>query len=270
MSAMPPLPAGLSPPGWTLRALLPLVLVCLAGLFAAEARGQLPPTPTKYVTDTAGILKPNDLDDLNRRLDQFERETSSQFVVYTAPRLPDGVEPAEYCTRLFEAWKIGQKGKDNGVGLFVFVQSRRVQIITGYGLEGALPDITCKQIIENEIAPRFRQGDYAGGLSAGVNAVIAATRGEYKGTGKTVGDGRQETFGSAITFFILVLFLVIILTNLRRSVLYGPGGRRARYPGMMFPPMGGGGGGFRGGGFGGGGFGGGGGRTGGGGAGGSW
>ena len=146
---------------------------------------------------------------------------------------------------------------------------------TGYGLEGVLPDGLCKRIIDEQITPRFKAGDFDGGLTAGVQSILAATRGEYKGTGTTVAEGRGQYHGqgggSSIGALLVILVVVVIILSVFR--------RLAQFPGILF--WGGGwsgggsssgwssGGGF-GGGFGGGGFSGGGGSFGGGGAGGSW
>ncbi len=153
-----------------------------------------------------------------------------------------------------------------------------MRIHTGYGLEGALPDITCKRIIDDEIAPRFKAGDFNGGLTAGVNAMIAATRGEYKGTGRTVaaergpvGDFILEHFGLII--FIVMLSIFIASRLRRRGVLYGPYGMTRESRGWYIDFSGSsnsGGSSWSSGSSGGGGFSGGGGSSGGGGASGSW
>ena len=121
----------------------------------------------------------------------------------------------DYTVRVAQAWQVGQKDKKNGAVLFVFVQDRKMFIQVGYGLEGALPDATCKRIIEDEIKPHFRNNDFDGGLSAGVAAILAATRGEYKGTGRTAveSSGSQEA-GQFIVLAGLVLsssFCIIFL-----------------------------------------------------------
>ena len=150
-----------------------------------------------------------------------------------------------------------------------------MRIHTGYGLEGALPDVICKRILDDEIAPRLKAGDFNGGMTAGVNAMIAAARGEYKGTGRT---HRQEEGGSSsgIGFLFVVLFVAIVIASkLRRGTAtqYGATGRRSWNQGWYIDSSGGGssGGGWSGGGGdSGGGFSGGGGDSGGGGASGSW
>ncbi len=149
----------------------------------------IPPSPSpRYLLDESHVLSPAIADDLNNQLEQFERDTSNQIVVVLYPHMQSDDDIADYTTRVFHTWQVGQKGKNNGAVLFIFTNDHKMQIITGYGLEGALPDILCKQIIDNEIAPRFKAGDFNGGVQNGVKAMMAATKGEYKGTGNVVGD----------------------------------------------------------------------------------
>ena len=176
----------------------------------------------------------------------------------------------DYTVRVAQSWRVGLNEKKNGAVLFVFSQDRKLYIQVGYGLEGALPDALCKQIIANEITPRFRQGDFTGGVTAGVHAILAATRGEYKGTGKTVADrrtGGSNGLPPAVIFVLVIFFIAFSIFRRRGSAVYGRRGRFITYGGW-------GGGSFGGGSFGGSGgggsFSGGGGSFGGGGAGGSW
>ena len=152
---------------------------------AGWAQPALPPAPEKYVYDRANLLTPDTRTQLSQRLDAFERESSAQVVVWIEPKLPPGTTLEEYVNRAFQEWKIGQKGKDNGVLLAVFPEDRKMRIEVGYGLEGALPDALAGRIIEQEIGPAFRQREFDQGVTAGVEAILAATRGEYRGTGRT-------------------------------------------------------------------------------------
>jgi uncharacterized protein len=249
--------------------ILPLssFLLALLVLGAAAPLGALevPPAPAQWVTDRAGILGGTEEDLLNRKLQQFEQASGAQFIVYTFPSL-EGESVEDFTLRCVERWKVGQKKYDNGLVLFVFVQEKTVRVEVGYGLEGTVTDAFSSRVIREQMAPHFRQNDYAGGLNAAVDAIITKIR-----TGEepvpplqpTGGGAAPETEISPITI-IIILFVVffIILPMLRRG---GCGG-------CMFPfffPGGGttiGGGGFGGGGFGGGGFGGGGGFSGGGGS----
>jgi uncharacterized protein len=177
--------------------------------------------------------------------------------------------------RTFEAWQVGQKGKDNGAVLFVFVQDRRLRMEVGYGLEGALPDALAKRIIDEEISPHFKRRDFDAGLAAGVNAILQATRGEYKGTGRIVAGGRKSPagHGPGLGLLVFILLLAVLSASRRRGTIYHRSGR-ANWGGWRGGGWSSGswsGGGWSGGGWsGGGGFSGGGGRSGGGGASGSW
>jgi uncharacterized protein len=253
-----------------------VLLACLAGgaatLHAAEV---IPPRPARYFNDAAGIVSPAVADQLNRRLEQFERDTSNQIVVAIYPRMQSDSSVEDYTVRVAQAWAVGQKGRNNGAVLFAFMQEHKLYIQVGYGLEGALPDGVCHLIIENELKPRFRAGDYAGGLDAAVTAVIAATRGEYHGRGRTLAEKTSGTngWGVAIAFILLVAGFGYASRFWQRSAVYQSRGGRGTGGGPSFWLGGGGsGGGDSGGGFGGGGggFSGGGGSFGGGGAGGSW
>ena len=254
-----------------------VLLFFLSSIGALRAAETIPPSPSRYFNDAAGIVPKSTADQLNRQLEQFERDTSNQIVVAIFPKMQSDSSVEDYTVRVAQAWGVGQKGKKNGAVLFAFMQEHQLRIEVGYGLEGSLPDGVCHQIIENELKPRFRAGDYAGGLSAAVNAMIEATRGEYHGTGQTNAEKGSGIGNWPIIigfFFILIVFSFINRAR-QHSAVYQTTGRRGPLNG---PSIWLGGGGFGGGGFGGGfgggggggGFSGGGGSFGGGGAGGSW
>ena len=148
----------------------------------------MPPKPDRYFNDYAGVVDRATASELNEQLAQFERDTSTQIVVAIYRTMQSESSVADYTQRIAQTWGVGQKGRNNGAVLFVFVENRQMFIQTGYGVEGALPDATCFDITHNVIAPLFKKGDYAGGLKAGVTAMMQAVRGEYKGSGRT----RQE------------------------------------------------------------------------------
>ena len=247
------------------RVLLPLLGALLGcGLRAAEV---IPPTPRNHFNDYAGLIPAGVSQALNAELAQYERDTSNQVVVAIYPKMQSDSSIEDYTVRVAQAWGVGQQGRKNGAVLFIFSSDRKLFISVGYGLEGVLPDALCKRIIENEITPRFRSGNFTGGVQAGVHALLAATRGEYKGTGHTVADHRTGGTAPLGPFAILVLILIIFAWSAVRrlgSAVIGRNGRVTTYGGMW----GGGGGGSFGGG--GGSFSGGGGSFGGGGAGGKW
>jgi uncharacterized protein len=244
------------------------VLLGTIGLRGAEV---IPPRPGSYFNDFAGLVSPSAASQLNRQLQQFERDTSNQILVAVFPRMPSDSSVEDYTVRVAQAWGVGQKDKRNGAVLFAFMQEHQLRIQVGYGLEAVLPDGLCHLIIENELKPRFRSGDYAGGLGAAVNAMIAATKGEYHGTGRTDAEDRSGGSGwpNVIVFMVVAVLVFFFNRSRQRSAVYqGTRGRRGSWTG---PTMWFGGGGFGGGGGGGGGgFSAGGGSFGGGGAGGSW
>jgi uncharacterized protein len=247
---------------------LGLTLVLSAGLHGAEV---IPPRPAHYFNDYAGIIPPAVAGQLDRQLEQFERDTTNQMLVVVYPRMESKSSVADYAVRVAQAWGVGQKGKDNGAVLFVFMQERQLYIQVGYGLEGALPDGLCHLIVANELQPRFRSGDYAGGLQSAVNAMLAAARGEYRGTGRTHAEARLDLGWPVGVAFLLLISVFAYLNRYWRSAVYqSSGGRRSSWgaPTIWLGGSGFGGGGFGGGG--GGGFSAGGGGFGGGGAGGGW
>src|SRR6266511_863198 len=248
-----------------------LLITAFVGSLAIESQAAevIPPKPERYFNDYAGVVSMEAAQRFNEQLAQFDRETSDQVVVAVFPKMQSESDIADYTQRVAQAWGVGQKERRNGVVLFVFVQDRKMFIQVGYGLEGALPDITAFDITEYKIKPHFKNSDYEGGLAVGIDSILKAVRGEYKGSGKTVAGQRHggNAFG-LLPFIIFVIVLIIISRLMRRLGGYGYSSGRK---GPIFLPMGGGGGGWSSGGGGGfSGFSGGGGGFGGGGAGSSW
>ena len=251
-----------------------LLVAALFALLAVEARAAevIPPKPDRYFNDYAGVVSKPAALRFNEELAQFERETSDQVVVAIFPKMQSDSDIADYTQRVAQAWGVGQKDRRNGAVLFVFVQDRKMFIQVGYGLEGALPDATAFDITEYKIKPRFRNGDYEGGIAAGIDSIFKAIRGEYKGSGNTVAERNRRGGGPpGFLFFIIFLIALIVISRMMRRL--GGYGYSSGRGGPIFFPGGGGGGGWSSGGGGGGGFsgfGGGGGSFGGGGAGSSW
>src|SRR5205807_3224142 len=154
---------------------------------------------------------------------QFERDTSNQVLVVVYPKMQSDSSIEDYTRRVAQAWGVGQTDRRNGVVLFVFVDDRKMFIQVGYGLEGALPDVIAFDITERHIKPRFRTGDYAGGLEEGVDLICKAIRGEYKGTGETVEEKRgPASSGWGPLGFLVMLIIVLTIIRLgRRRGGYG-------------------------------------------------
>jgi uncharacterized protein len=241
-----------------------VLLLAWQGSLFAQVEKDIPPAPTRYVTDYVGLLDNSSIESINSQLEQFEKDTSNQILVVIYAALPADAELAQFCTQTAQAWGVGQKGKDNGVVLFIFARDGKMFISTGRGMEGALPDATCKNIVTQIIIPRFKLRDYSGGIQAGLNAMIAATKGEYQGNGSTVADGKGADQG--VPWVAIIIFLIIFILISRYGSSLGGRSGPVIFTGGGF----GGGGGYGGGGGGGGGFSGGGGSSAGGGAGGSW
>ena len=254
------------------------VLLLISGISSQLLGQNIPkrPDPPRLVNDAVGILTPEQKQHLEEKLVAYDDSTSIQIAVVILPDLQDR-EPIDFAVKLGREWGVGNKKTNNGVVVLLSMTegNRKVYIAPGYGLEGALPDITCSKIIRAEMIPNFKEGSYFRGIEKGVDAIIVASRGEYVAP-EGYGD-KGNSPGGTIFFIVLVLILVFLFAG------RGGGGggdamsRRGhrsmgRTPPFIFFPgggLGGGGGGFGGGG--GGGFGGfGGGSFGGGGAGGSW
>jgi uncharacterized protein len=258
--------------------------------FASLAFAQnFPPKSNTLVTDYTGTLSDGDKQQLEAKLVAFDDTSSTQLAIVMLKSVGD-YDINEYGARLGQAWGIGQKGKNNGLLILVAVDDHKVSIQTGYGLEGAVPDATTHEIIQNDIIPHFKQNDYYGGLDAATTDIIKYTKGEYKADAKPRQGSDGGGGGSVIFIIIIVIFVLIFIFRNRGGGGQIIGGRGSASPFWWFLAgnalgggfgrggggggFGGGGGGFGGGGgggfggFGGGGFGGGG--FGGGGSSGSW
>lgn len=201
-------------------------LLFIALVFCASASAlEVPDRPSFYVNDYAAMLSSASRGGLEERLAGFDRETSNQIVVAIFPSL-EGASLEDFSIRLAEKWKPGDAKKDNGVLLLVFRDDRAVRIETGYGLEGALPDALAKRIIENEIVPRFKQGDFDGGVTSAVEAIMQATRGEYKSSsfGEDKIDKAAPWIIVALILYMLLPPVCYLLITTGLSVVFGPGG----------------------------------------------
>ena len=261
-------------------------ILFIAFLAAAPALAQTYPPLTGRVVDQADLLNPQQEAELTAKLEALERASTRQLVVLTVPNL-QGHEIEEYGVGLGRAWQIGQQGANNGVVLIVAVEERKMRIEVGYGLEGIMTDALSSQIINRDIRPRFREGDFPGGINAGVDSIIeqlqAPPEAAEERARQAASSQRERRGGSSILvvlfwFVVLVFILVsLIVRGVRGRKYRGRRGRRGPViiwgPGLGGGGWGGGGGSSWGGGSwggGGGGFSGGGGSFGGGGASGGW
>jgi len=233
-----------------------------------------PTNITKYVVDETGTLTQSEMNSLLKKLEDFDKQTSTQVVVYMITSLNgESIEDVSY--KIAEKNKIGRKGKDNGVLVLIAKNDKKLRIEVGYGLEGVLTDAYTTQIRTREMNPSFQAGKFYEGINKGVDAIIAVSKGEYKSDNKA--DKKKNNDGSGLMCLGFPIFIIIIFGFIFFSIfisiirrIFGWGGRH--YTGGSGWGGGGffGGGSFGGGGGGFGGFSGGGGSFGGGGSSGSW
>ena len=258
------------------------ILICTSSIESAFSQ-KIPdrPSPPRLVNDFAGILKPDEVNMLEQKLVAFNDSTSTQIAVVTVATL-GGTDQADFAQQLAEKWGIGQKGLNNGILILVKPKtnesSGQVQISPGYGLEGAIPDITCAEIIDREMIPAFSNGDYYAGINNATNVLMSLARGEFSASQYGNKAKKSSGKGSPIGFIIIVIVIIAVIS---RGASGGSNNKHISTGGLPFWMLlgmmnsgrhsSGSWGGFSGGGGGGGGFGGfGGGSFGGGGAGGSW
>lgn len=242
-----------------------------------------PPSPPTLVTDFAGLLSGGQRMSLEMKLSEYDAMHGTQIAIVTINDL-GGMEPADFADQLGEAWGVGRAGKENGVLILVNPgedgQRGNVHIAIGYGLEGVIPDITARQIVDREILPSFREGRFFDGLDQATNVLMQLAAGEFPAEEYNQAE-EPSVIGLMITVFIILM--VFFLLSQKRSAHYSPGKGIPFWTWLWlmsnankgskgsWGDFSGGRGSFGGGSFGGGGFGGfGGGRFGGGGAGGSW
>ncbi len=231
------------------------------------------PPLTGRVTDQANIISAQGKSAIEDKLRNLEDKSSIQLVVATVNSL-EGADIESYANGLFRAWKLGTAKKNNGVLFLIAPNERKMRIEVGYGLEGVLTDAVSSVIIRAAVAPRFKAGDYSGGIERGVDAIVETLSSDTsEWTKRAAAQNMSELIDQLAPVILFILFMFIMIYMSRNARGGGGGG-----PMIFFPPGGGfGGGGFGGGGFGGGGFGGdgggfsgGGGSSGGGGASGDW
>ena len=240
----------------------------------AQIEKELParPAPARLVVDYTNTLAPDQKEALENKLVSFDDSTSTQIAIVIIEST--GIyEISDYAVALGRAWGIGNNETNNGILLLIAKNDRKIWIATGYGLEGALPDATAKDIIESEIKPNFRENDFYRGLDEGTDAIIAATKGEYIAP-ENYRRGKGE---GGVPAIVIIIIVIVLLSIFRKGGggHYNRRGYRNNVPGAIWwlgAGSGlGGGGSFGGGGSSSGGFGGfGGGSFGGGGSGGSW
>ena len=202
-----------------LLAALSILFVFAALAWPLHAEVAVPPLKAR-VTDLTGTLSSAQRSALEERLAAFEARKGSQIAVLVVPTTqPETIE--QYAIRVAEQWKLGRKGVDDGVLLLVAMKDRAVRIEVGYGLEGVLPDATANRIIDQYIVPRFKQGDFSGGISSGVERLIGVVEGEPLPAPKPRRDGGVSGWEN---LFVIGFFLVFVVGGVLRAVLGRVGG----------------------------------------------
>ncbi len=192
--------------------LLPFLFAVYASAFAQDY-----PAPTGAVNDFAGLLNSSQRQELEQNLRGFFDRTGCAIVVATFESL-DGVPIEDFAVGLFEKWKIGQKGQDNGLLILVAKEERKIRFEVGYGLEPVLPDGRAGEIIRTQMTPRFREGDYPGGISAGV-AEAERILEKFFATGEIEKprSGPPDWFLILLLFFVGGIIIVFVFTALRKA-----------------------------------------------------
>ncbi|RXK81476.1 TPM domain-containing protein [Filimonas effusa] len=198
------------------------LLYILAGIFfmVAQVKAQellAKPNPPRLVVDKAGVLSPEQRQILEDKLVALDDSTSNQICIVTIPTL-DGGSIDDYAVNLFRSWGIGNKKTNNGVLVLVAVNDRKIRIEVGYGLEGAIPDVIAKSIINNDLGPAFKQGNYYRGFVQASESLSKAAAGEYKEPRHRKSAKGGSSLGSFIAIFIIIIVIISISSR-------GGGGR---------------------------------------------
>lgn len=176
------------------------------------------PDPPRLVNDYAGVLSSSEVQSLENKLVAFNDSTSNQIAVVIVNDL-QGYDKSEFAYKVAKDWGVGQADFNNGLLVLVKTKSAessgQIFIATGYGLEGAIPDLACAEIIDREILPRFRENDYYGGLNAGTDVLMALASGEYNYDTYAGGGGSSGSFPALI--FIIIIIAVIIMASAGNS-----------------------------------------------------
>jgi len=209
-----------------------ILLLSVVYVFAQDIPDKdIPSRPNTLVNDYANVLGGDNRQLLERKLDDYNDSTSTQIAIVLIHSL-SGYDIDSYGTALGRKWGIGQKGKNNGLLILAAIDDRKVTIQTGYGMEGSIPDAITNQIINDDIKPHFKQGDYYGGLDQATSDIIKYARGEYKGNPHHHKDGGGV--GAGIILFIIIIFILIFIFRNRGGGGQIIGGRGGASPFWWF------------------------------------
>jgi len=186
-----------------------ILALFLTLLYTSGFAQDFPAKPHTLVNDYTGTLSEVQKQQLENKLVAFDDSSSTQIAIAIIKSVGQ-YDINDYALGLGRAWGVGGAKKNNGVMIVVSLGDRKISMQTGYGLEGALPDIITKRIIENEIKPYFKQGDYYGGLDAGTTAIIKYTKGEYKNDAPKAA---KKSTGSGIAIIVIIIVIIIIIAR---------------------------------------------------------
>jgi uncharacterized protein len=184
-----------------------LALASLGSALAAET--PIPPSPTTWVTDNARLLSPATRHGINAQLADYNRSTGRQIIVWIGTTTGDA-SLEDWTIRAFTAWKVGRKGIDDGLALFIFSRDRKVRIEVGYGLEGQLTDAVASRIERDDIVPRLRAGDGDGAVSTGVQALLAAI-GSPQGAQASLNNENSDGTNGGLAPWETILGIIVML-----------------------------------------------------------
>ena len=191
------------------------ILLIISLLATNFVLADIPERPNCIVSDYANVLNATQLQDMEKRLRDLDDSTGNQIVVVTLTDL-EGYDIADYATQLGRKWGVGHKDKNNGVVIVVKIKTKlskgQAFIAPGYGLEGVLPDATCKRIVENEMIPKFKQNDYCGGINAALDVIIPIVKGEY-----SYKDYDDDTAGIVVIVVFFIVFVIVVIWASKHS-----------------------------------------------------
>lgn len=190
--------------------------LCAVFGFALNANAQEIPTPNGFVSDQAGVISASQEQILENTLAQYETETSNEIAILTLQSLEDG-SIEDFAVRVFEEWRIGKEGQDNGALILLSVDDRETRIEVGYGLEGVLTDGATRLILERSVSPYFAVGNYDQGFSEGVNAVILEIGDEFSGDAIQNTGSEEFQLPSWVTIAIIAFIIFSLVTGKGRG-----------------------------------------------------
>ncbi|BBL99982.1 YgcG family protein [Microbulbifer sp. GL-2] len=186
------------------------------------------PILTGRVMDREELLSADERYQLTEQIQQYESDSSNQLVVAILPDL-QGITIEEYANLLAREWKLGHKDKNNGILFLIAPNERKIRIEVGYGLEGALTDALASNIIQTKVLPKFRVGNFADGVEAGVQSIIAASKNEY--VAEPIETKKDRRIAFLVGLFLILVMLHLFSTSVFSSAVHGRNYKRGRFGG---------------------------------------